>query len=369
MRGSGDRRRLGRRLVVALVVAFVCGLALAGAFWRRQVQALIVRYTPYERRLVRVASPALIINEWSGDGKAERVGLGEAARKAGVRTVVLQPDDDLAALAHDLVSGGADAIGMAGGDGSMAAVAAVAMERDVPFFCVPVGTRNHFALDLGLDRDDPLAALEALTDSEEILIDCGSANGRLFVNNVSLGVYAQAVHHGFYREQKVSTLAETVAAAMVDIEEQAPVSFVTPDGGRHERAPLLLISNNPYRYSGYPDFGRRVRMDTGRLGVGAVTNLPIDADIATVTLQQLQGMYEWEAVSYRVESEEPILAGVDGEAVTFDSPLNLTIRHKQLRMLVPAGTQPGYVRPGEAAAASFLDVAGATGLVESAIST
>ena len=331
------------------------------------MRAMIMRYTPYERRRGRVSSPALIINKWSGDGKAERLGLAEAARQAGIRTVTLERGDDLSALAHDLVSGGADALGMAGGDGSMGLVAAVAIERGVPFFCVPVGTRNHFALDLGLDRDDPLSVLKAFDDGEEILIDCGDANGRLFVNNVSLGVYAQAVHHDFYRDQKVSTLAETVLAATVDIEEQAPVRFVTPDGGRHERAPLLLISNNPYRYSGYPDFGRRVRLDTGRLGVAAVTNLPVGADAATVTLEQLQGMYEWNVVSYRVESDESILAGVDGEAVTFDSPLRVRIRHKQLRVLVPSGTEPGYVPPGEAVAASFLDVAGAAGLVEGAI--
>jgi diacylglycerol kinase family enzyme len=150
---------------------------------------------------------------------------------------------------------------------------------------------------------------------------------------------------------------------MIDIEEQVPVSFVTPDGARHERAPLLLISNNPYRYSGYPDFGRRVRLDTGKLGIGAVTNLPVDTDLKTVTLKHLQGMYEWTAVSYRVESDEPILAGVDGEAVTFESPLSMTIRHKQLRMLVPAGTQPGYARPIESVAATFLDLADTTGLL------
>ena len=87
---------------------------------------------------------------------------------------------------------------MAGGDGSLAAVAAVAVERDLPFVVVPFGTRNHFARDVGLDRDDPLAALARLRDGRERRIDIGRVNGRAFLNNVSLGHYARLVHR---REQ------------------------------------------------------------------------------------------------------------------------------------------------------------------------
>lgn len=166
-----ERRQLGRILGIAVGASFVAGLAAAAVFWRRQVRALIVRAKPYKREGARVESPALIINRWSGDGKAEKYELANAAQKTGIKTVMLERGDDLTQLAHDAISAGADAIGMAGGDGSLGLVAAVAVERGVPFFCIPVGTRNHFALDLGLDRDDPLTALEALKDGEEILID------------------------------------------------------------------------------------------------------------------------------------------------------------------------------------------------------
>jgi len=142
----------------ALAIAFLSGVVAAGAFWRREVRALVARAKPYVRKRARVDSPALIINRWSGDGRAERVGLADAARSAGVRVIMPERGDDLTQLAHDAISAGADAIGMAGGDGSLGLVATVAIERGVPFFCVPVGTRNHFALDLGLDRDDPLLA-------------------------------------------------------------------------------------------------------------------------------------------------------------------------------------------------------------------
>lgn len=359
-----ERRQIGRLLGIAVGASFVAGLAAAAVFWRRQVRALVSRARPYVRKRNRVESPALIINRWSGDGKAEKTGLAKAAAKTGLKTIMLERGDDLTELAHDAISGGADAIGMAGGDGSLGLVAAVAVERGVPFFCIPVGTRNHFALDLGLNRNDPLSALEALMDGEEILIDYALANGRTFLNNMSFGVYAQAVHKDEYRANKASTLAEMVSEAAMKAESQAPLRYVTPDGRRHERAPLLLVSNNLYKYSGYPDYGRRLRLDSGRLGVGAVTSLPEDADVASLSLDQLRTLHEWETTSYRIESDEPILAGVDGEALTFESPLNISIRPKGLRVLVPAGTRPGWVPPREVVAAKLLDLAHTSGLSE-----
>jgi diacylglycerol kinase family enzyme len=89
---------------------------------------------------------------------------------------------------------------MAGGDGSQALVAAVAAERDIPFVCVPAGTRNHFVLDLGLDRKDVVGALDAYTDGVERRIDLARVGDRVFVNNVSLGVYAAIVQSDDYRD-------------------------------------------------------------------------------------------------------------------------------------------------------------------------
>ncbi len=359
-----ERRHLGRTVAIAVGASFLAGLVVAGVYWRRQVRALAARAKPYTRKRNRVESPALIINRWSGDGKAEKFGLVAAAEKAGIRTILLEPWDDLTQLTHDAISGGADAIGMAGGDGSLGLVAAVAVERGVPFFCVPVGTRNHFALDLGLDRNDPLAALRALKNGEELLIDYAVVGDRAFLNNVSFGVYAQAVHQDEYRAQKASTLAEIVSEAAMKVESQAAIRYVTPDGERHQRAPLLLVSNNLYRYSGYPDYGRRLRLDSGKLGVGAVTSLPEDAGVAGLTLDQLRSLHEWETTSYRIESDEPILAAVDGESLEFTSPLNISIRPKGLRVLVPAGVRPGWVPKREAIAAKLLDLAETAGLSE-----
>lgn len=358
-----ERQGFGRTLAFLLAIAFVAGLAVAGAFWRREVRGLVRRARPYERKPSSAENPTLIVNRWSGDGKAEKYGLAAAAERLGVKTVMLERGDDLVQLAHDAISAGADAIGMAGGDGSLGLVAGVAVERGVPFFCIPVGTRNHFALDLGLDRDDPLSALAALQDGEAILIDYATANDRPFLNNVSLGVYAQAVHTEGYREEKASTIAATVSKATADVEAQAALRYVTPDGRTHERAPLLLVSNNLYHYSGPPDYGRRFRLDSGKLGIGAITNLP-EGDVASMPLAEVRSLQEWETGSYRIESDEPILAGLDGEALQFGSPLDFEIHARGLTVLVPAGTRPGYVPPGEVVAARLLDLAETAGLAE-----
>ena len=153
--------------------------------------------------------PVLFVNPRSGDGAATRNGVVERARERGVEAVTLGAGDDLRARALEAVAAGADVLGMAGGDGSLAQVAAVAAEQGLPFVCIPAGTRNHFALDLGVDRQDVPGALDAFTDGVERLIDMGDVNGRIFLNNVSLGIYGEAVQHAGYRDTKVRTLAET----------------------------------------------------------------------------------------------------------------------------------------------------------------
>lgn len=137
--------------------------------------------------------PLLFVNPRSGDGAAGRAGLADRARDRGITVVVLGPGHSLTTHVDDAIGEGADALGMAGGDGSLAVVAAAAAAHDLPFVCVPAGTRNHFALDLGVDRHDVVGALDAFTDGVETRIDLAEVNGRAFLNNVSLGIYGDAV--------------------------------------------------------------------------------------------------------------------------------------------------------------------------------
>ena len=211
--------------------------------------------------------PVLFINPRSGDGKAARAGLAERARDKGIEAVILAPGQDLAALAREAVAGGADVLGMAGGDGSLAVVAAVAAAHGIPFVCVPAGTRNHFALDVGVDRHDLAGALDAFTGGVERRIDAAEVNGRMFLNNVSLGIYGDAVRSPAYRDAKVRTLLETAAEVMGSSAE-APALDLADDPGREHRHPaVVLVSNNPYALDRPLARGTRPALDSGQLGI------------------------------------------------------------------------------------------------------
>jgi diacylglycerol kinase family enzyme len=275
--------------------------------------------------------PVLFINPRSGDGKAARAGLAERARDAGIEAVILDPGQDLAALAGEAVAGGADVLGMAGGDGSLAVVAAVAAAHGIPFVCVPAGTRNHFALDVGVDRHDLAGALDAFTGGVERHIDMAEANGRAFLNNVSLGIYGDAVRSPAYRDAKVRTLLETAAEVMGPSGE-APALRLVDDSGREHRHPaIVLVSNNPYALDRPLARGTRPTLGGGQLGI-VVLDTPGDSP-------RVPGR-TWSAPRLEVSAPGPVHAGIDGEAVDLDPPLRFASRPASLRVRISPG-HPG----------------------------
>jgi diacylglycerol kinase family enzyme len=291
----------------------------------------------------------LLINPKSGGGKAARFDLAEEARRRGVEPVVLQPGDDLLELAQRAVSGGAEVIGMAGGDGSQALVATVAMQHGIPHVCIPSGTRNHFALDLGLDRDDVVGALDAFTDGAERRIDLARVNDRIFVNNASLGVYAQVVQSDAYRDAKLETWSQMLPELLGPDAPPIDLAFEGPDESNYTDAPLLLVSNNPYRLTSIGGTGTRPRLDTGRLGIFAVrVRSPADvaALVALETLGQSQrfpGLLEWSQPTFAVHSGAPVAVGLDGEALMLEPPLRFASLPGALCVRIPrqaAGVSP-----------------------------
>ena len=288
-------------------------------------------------------SPWLLVNPRSGDGKAGRVGLVEAARGMGVRVHVLEAGDDPAALARAAVEGGADVVGVAGGDGSMGLVAAVAVEAGVPFVCVPSGTRNHFAGDLGLDRGDPLAALAAFAGPER-RVDVAMVGDRVFVNNVSLGAYADLVADPRYRAGKLATAHAVLPASLRGERELLRVDLRDAAGREHPDVLVLLVACNAYELNGV-----RERMDGGVLQVSALrarTGAAL-AGLATRTLARGgrapagTGWAQWTTTVLRVEAPLPQLpAGIDGEAATLAAPLEFRVLPRALRVLVPPALAP-----------------------------
>ncbi len=286
--------------------------------------------------------PVLFINPRSGDGKAARAGLAERAREKGIEAVILAAGQDLAALSREAVTGGADALGMAGGDGSLAVVAAVAAAHQIPFVCVPAGTRNHFALDIGVDRHDLAGALDAFTAGVERQVDTAEVNSRMFLNNVSLGIYGDAVRSPAYRDAKVRTLLET-AAEVIGPSAEAPALRLADDLGHQHRHPaIVLVSNNPYALDRPLAQGTRPALDGGRLGV-IVLDAPGD-------IPRPLGR-AWTAPRLEVSAPAPVHAGVDGEAVDLDPPLRFAIRPASLRVRI-SSRHPGASPSGRLPSAS-----------------
>jgi diacylglycerol kinase family enzyme len=287
--------------------------------------------------------PWLLVNPRSGGGKAGRAGLVEAARARGIRVQVLAEGDDPGVLARRAVMDGADAVGVAGGDGSLGVVAAVAVEADLPFVCVPSGTRNHFAGDLELDRSDPVAALEAFAGPER-RVDVGLVGDRMFLNNVSLGAYADLVADPRYRDGKLATAHAVLPASLRGERELLRVDLRDAGGRRHPDVLVLLVAANRYELDGV-----RERLDGGLLQVSALrarTGAAL-AGLATTALARGGrpgrggGWAQWTTTSLRVSAALPELpAGIDGEAALLATPLEFRLLPLALRVLVPPARGP-----------------------------
>jgi diacylglycerol kinase family enzyme len=268
--------------------------------------------------------PVLVLNPRSGSVQVVRDRLLEAAGRYGVEVREAATPAELVALARAAVDGGADALGVAGGDGSLAAVAAVAIDAGLPFVCVPAGTRNHFARDLGLDRADPAAAVEAFAAGPERRVDVASVGERLFLNNASIGVYAALVHEPAYRDDVLGAL-DGVLEAMLERDDVLPVraSFRDGAGNAWDQVLVLFVSNNAYRLS---SLGGRPRLDAGMLEVSALRR----------TDGQEPPWAHWTTTSFEVDSPAGALeVGVDGEPVLLDTPLRFRIHAGALRVLLP----------------------------------
>ncbi|RFU22031.1 diacylglycerol/lipid kinase family protein [Geodermatophilus marinus] len=342
----------GAVAVAAPVVAVLVGAAL-GVLWQvvavavlaaagsAAARAALGRARPPDRVPERdtppPANPFLIMNPRSGGGKVGRFRLDERAADLGARVALLDgPGEvDVAALARRAVAEGADLLGVAGGDGTQALVAGVAAEHGLPFLVISAGTRNHLAMDLGLDRERPDRGLHALDDGVELTLDLGDIGGRTFVNNASFGAYAEVVQSPAYRDDKVGTTLQLLPDLLAA--RRGPRLRVHVDGELTLEAPTaLLVSNNPYGAGDHAGLGRRPRLDTGRLGVVAVTVWSAAQAAGLLRGRHSTGLRSLIATEVVVDADVPeIPVGVDGEALLLPTPVRCTIRPGALRVRVP----------------------------------
>ncbi|MFI2425260.1 diacylglycerol/lipid kinase family protein [Streptomyces sp. NPDC018955] len=316
--------------------------ALSLALWALAAGAARTAVAPGPAEPVSAPPPGrpwAVMNPRSGGGKVDRFRLAERARTAGVRVVLLGAGhhQDVAALAEDAVRDGADLLAVAGGDGTQALVAEVAARHDVPFMVIPAGTRNHFALDLGLDRNDPAKALDALTDGVELRVDLGFAADRVFVNNASFGTYAAVVGDPAYREEKRRTTLRMMPGLLSG--PSAPRLGMRADGTRADGLQALLVSNNPYpRAVDASRPGRRERLDSGRLGVLGVRVESAARAAGLARGPRAAGLLRLTAGEVVVEADTPAVpAGVDGEHVLLPAPVVCRTAPGALRVRVPRG--------------------------------
>ena len=337
-------------VVAGLVWEVALSVVLAAAAVAAGRAALSGGHTPAgppEYAAARQRQPFVIMNPRSGGGKVGKFGLKDKATALGAKVALLEGPGtvDVAALARQAVDRGADLLGVAGGDGTQALVAGIAAARDIPMMVISAGTRNHFALDLGLDRDDPASCLGALTDGVELRIDLGLIGDRTFVNNASFGVYAEVVQSPAYRDDKVGTVLQMLPDMLGG---HQGAHLVVRAGGQVilDGPQAVLVSNNPYETGDIAGLGRRARLDQGVLGVLSVK--VENAAQAAGLLRRAQRSRELTALTAHevvIDADEPqIPVGIDGESVLMPTPVRCTIRPLSLRVQVPHD-RPGVPEP------------------------
>jgi diacylglycerol kinase family enzyme len=280
--------------------------------------------------------PFLIMNPRSGGGKVVSFGLPAKAQAMGAEVALLDGPGivDVADLARDAVARGADLLGVAGGDGTQALVAGIAAEHDLPFVVVSAGTRNHFALDLGLDRDDPATCLQALVDGVETRVDLGLIGGRTFVNNASFGAYAEVVRSPQYRDDKTRTtlnLLPDLLAGHRGARLSVHVADVTVDGPQ-----AVLVSNDPYGSTDLAGLGRRSRLDRSVLGIVAVSVTSARQAVGLLRRSRQHGVVRFTAAEVVIDADvAEIPVGIDGEAVLLPTPVRCSTVPRALRVRLP----------------------------------
>ncbi|MCB5274705.1 Diacylglycerol kinase [Arthrobacter sp. SO5] len=333
-------------VMIALALVLIAVVCARTALRERREGSMMTEYPAPAAQ-----HPFLVMNPRSGGGKVVKFDLRRKAEELGAEVALLEGPGtvDVDALARDAVERGADLLGVAGGDGTQALVAGIAAEHNLPFLVISAGTRNHFALDLGLDREDPTGCLDALRDGVELHVDLGKINGRTFVNNSSFGVYAEVVQSPEYRDDKAATVLEMLPDLIKGDKGarlRAHVDGTTVDGPQ-----AVLVSNGPYGGHDLAGLGRRTRLDRGVLGAVALSASSTREAVGLLRRATTRGLIQRTAAEVVVDADVPeIPVGVDGEALLLPTPVRCTIEPGALRVLVPRN------RPGVPPAQPALDL-------------
>jgi diacylglycerol kinase family enzyme len=328
-----------------VALASAAGWLLACAAGRAALTADMPDWRMPEFPAAPARQPFLIMNPRSGGGKVAKFDLQRKAEALGAEVFLMSgaAPVDVAEVARKAVAAGSDLLGVAGGDGTQALVAGVAAEHGIPFMVITAGTRNHFALDLGLDRADPAACLRALSDGVELHVDLGVIGGRTFVNNASFGAYAEVVETPAYRDDKLGTTLDTLPDLLHG--HRGTRLSALADGVPIDGPQALLVACNPYGTGDIAGLGRRARLDRGVLGVVAVTVDSVRQAVGLLRGRHTDGLRVLTARTVEVTAgSDRIPVGVDGESILLPVPVRCAIRPAALRVRVPRN-RPGVPAP------------------------
>jgi diacylglycerol kinase family enzyme len=295
-------------------------------------------------KVAHFKKPFLIINPKAGDGRSIKNHIDELAEQQGINVLMTQKGKDIADSAMEAVRAGADVLGISGGDGSIGAVAKVALAHNLPMVVLPGGTRCHFARDLGLE---PKRIVDSLTGFRgvEHRIDVGDINGRIFLNNASFGIYADIVDNDDYRENKLQVSRKVLQDVVTGKKKPYDLQF------KHKELSIktaiqVLVGVNQYNTFNLFEMGHRQRLDEGVLQVNVITELNtqlIKQLLTTINIKKLTrrdsevGLYQWTDKSFIVKSnKKTLVVGVDGEREEYKTPVQVKVRPKALRIYLPA---------------------------------
>jgi diacylglycerol kinase family enzyme len=358
----GVWRWLSLAVFVLTPIAVIAVFALRNLLWVAVVAAAIWLLASMTARLALVRDhpdwrmpehpaeppaqhPYLVMNPKSGGGKVEKFDLKRKAEERGAEVFLIDGSEpvDVAKVAREAVAQGADLLGVAGGDGTQALVAGIAAEHGIPFVVISAGTRNHFALDLGLDREDPSSCLGALSDGVELRVDLGVINGQTFVNNASFGAYAEVVETPAYRGDKLNTTLNLLPDLL---QGQRGIRLSARTDDMEIRSPqALLVANNPYGTGDIAGLSRRARLDAGLLGVIGVKVRNVQQAVDLLRGRRAVGVRVLTTKKIEITADVPqIPVGVDGEALSMSTPVVCAISPGALRVWVPRD-RPGVAPP------------------------
>lgn len=293
----------------------------------------------------------VIINGSAGNGHDEDklAEIDGQLRAAGCRAEsVLASPDEIHNVVEKAMQAGTGIIVVGGGDGTLSLVAAMLVDTDVILGVLPMGTLNHFAKDLSIPLDLP-AAVQTVLHGRVAKVDVGEVNGRVFINNSSMGIYPDIVRLRQRQQRRFGTgkwLA--FARAIWSVLRRSERLNLRIAGANHtssRRTPFVFVGNNEYRHAGL-DLGSRESLHGGLLGVYTTRRVGL-LGIFQITLKALTGRLtegmDYDALSANEVVIETRSARVrvanDGEVEWMTSPLRYRSRAAALGVIVPASIE------------------------------